>query len=279
MNPNTRVVICCYEGDAHQMHPPLYNHHECPVLVLSPEDSRAETTWAPFRFGGKRAYTGQDSLDRQVRHLQIMLEYPEEFFLIHDSDSVCLDAELPAYLYEQPNVVWSNQVFDDIPDHQGFFGDWPHVAFQPPYFLSRKTIERILAVADDPRCKASPMMPFIDFFMVQLTMVAGLEWKRFPECISFGICADPRKKLERAVAETYKANTALALNAVRHEGVSIIHSVKDPHVAEALYVARRQFLGDLDAKPRLFEASHVGPGQVHPLYTRRRSGGGPGLKA
>jgi hypothetical protein len=236
------------------MHLPLYTHHECPVTVLSPEDSRAEIDYpgVECRFGGLRAYIGQASLDRQIEHLKILLTYPENHFLIHDSDSVCLDAKLPGYLYAEPDVVWSNQVFDNILEHQPYFpSDWPHVAFQPPYFLSRQTIEKMIAVKDHPFCKASPCMPFIDFFMVQLTMVAGLTWRRFPDCLSFGICADPHKKLDSRQQTMYSRNTLMALNAVRNEGVQIIHSVKDPKIAEDLYVARQQFLGTHDAKPRL----------------------------
>ena len=261
MNPDTRIAICCYEGDAHQMRLPLYTHHECPLTILSPTDSRAEFPGVDCQFGGLRAYIGQPSLDRQVEHLKILLSYPENYFIIHDSDSVCLDPKLPDYLYAEPDIVWSNQVFDNIPEHQEHFpSDWPHVAFQPPYFLSRKTIEAMLAVTDHPFCKASPCMPFIDFFMVQLTMVAGLKWKRFPDCMSFGICADPLKPFDAHRAQMYSRNTVMALNAVRNNGVQIVHSVKDPKIAEDLYVARRQYLGDHEAKPRevLFLCQVVG---------------------
>lgn len=282
MNPDTRIAICCYEGDAHQMNLPLYTHHECPLTILSPEDSHADIPGYDCQFAGLKGYIGQVSLDRQVAHLTKLLSFPENHFMIHDSDSVCLDAELPAYLYAEPNVVWSNQVFDNIEDHQLHFPEgWPHVAFQPPYFLSRTTIEKMLAVAQDPRCKASPMMPFIDFFMVQLTMVAGLEWKRFPDCISFGICGDPLKDLNPRQRQQYVRNTAMALNAVRNEGVQIIHSVKDPVVAESLYVARRKYLGDHNASPRFIPAQVVGGSAISQEMIRRRQQRGPnvGLKA
>lgn len=253
MNPSTRVSIHCYAGDAHQMFLPLYAHHECPFTVISPEDSRAEIEGVDCQFAGLKGYIGQVSLDRQIAQMKLLLATPENHFLMHDSDSVCLDAKLPDYLYAEPDVVWSNQVFDNIPEHQPYIPEgWPKVAFQPPYFLSRATMEKMVAVAEDPRCQASPCMPFIDFFMVQLTMVAGLEWRRFPDCMSFGICADPLKKgrLEQKAVTMYTRNTHMALNVVRNEGVQIIHSVKDPEIAEKLYVARRQYLGDHDASPR-----------------------------
>src|ERR1035437_3832925 len=187
MNENTRIVICCFAGDQVQVIRALGNYlqHGCPVVVLSPEDSKAEIRYPGIenRFAGKRAYIGQESLDRQRLHLQELLTFPEKFFLIHDSDSICLSPELPRCLYDEPDLVWSNLVNDDIPEHQVTFPvGWPHVAFQPPYFLSRGTIEKMLAVAD--RIVANPMLPFIDFYMVQLTVEAGLSYRRFPHCVS-----------------------------------------------------------------------------------------------
>lgn len=261
MNPHTRVIICCYEGDQHQIYVPAYTHHGCPVTVLSPEDSQANVPGVENRYGGKRAYIGQESLDRQREHLKIMLTYPEDFFLCHDSDSLCLDAKIPDYLYAEPDLVWSNQVFDNIPEHQGQFGDWPHVAFQPPYFLSRKTIEAMLAVADDPRVKASPVMPFIDFYMVQLTMVAGLPWRRFLDAISCGITADPRKRgiIDPRLARTYAQNTEMVMNSVLHHGAVILHSVKDPDAAAMFLQARQHYLvGNPNPVPQITQAPVVG---------------------
>jgi hypothetical protein len=226
MNKDTRVAVCCYAGDQHQVVGNLnaYLHHGCPVTILSPEDSQVVINHDSVtnRFGGKRAYIGQDSLDREAEHLRLLLEFPENHFLIHDSDSVSLDAKIPDYLYAEPDILWNNQVNDPIPDHQAFFPDsWPHVAFQAPYFLSRKTIEALLAVKDDPRCKASPMMPFIDFYMVQLAYTAGVPWKRYPDCV----CCGP----------------GLALGLISHN-ISIYHGIKDPKLVTALVGARRRFL-------------------------------------
>jgi hypothetical protein len=231
MNPDTRIAVCCYEGDQHQVRNNLnvYLHHGCPVTVLSPEDSPVDSSTILMsvfpdidcRFGGKRAYIGQTSLDRERRHLEILLEYPENHFLIHDADSVCLDPVIPQYLYDEPDIVWSNQVDDAIPQHQASFPEgWPHVAFQPPYFLSRKTIGRMLAVADDPRCVASPMMPFIDYYMVQLTMVAGLPWRRFMDCLSYSI--------------RYPVRGPAAI-----PGAVMVHSVRDPRAVQMLLEMRK----------------------------------------
>jgi hypothetical protein len=280
MNPDTRVVICCYAGDAHQLYMPAYLHHGCPVTILSPEDSPVTSILSgaasvDFRSAGKRAYIGQDSLDRQLEHLKLMLTYPENYFLIHDSDSLMLDPKIPDYLYAEPDHVWSNQVFDAIPEHQPFFPHgWPHVAFQPPYFLSRKTVEAMIAVADHPFCQASPCMPFIDFYMVQLTTVAGLSWRRFNDCISCQITADPRlSEIPSHLVGHYASGLELATRAVRDSGANILHSVKDPGAAKYFLELRQHYLSKSpDAPPRFRPAPRIGGGRIIPAD-------GPGLKA
>lgn len=242
MNPNTRVIVCCYAGDQHQIFVPAYTHHGCPVTVLSPEDSPANVPGVENRHGGLRAHVGKVSLDRQIAHLRIMLEYPEEFFFIHDSDSVCLDPVIPSYLYAEPNIVWANQVNDEIPEHEPFFpAGWPHIALQPPYFLSRTTIERMLAVVDDPLCAASPCMPFIDFYMVQLTMTAGLQWLRFLDGLSFPIAIDPRQTPDLRQRRAFEHGHRLAKNAVLNEGACILHAIKDPSVVAEFIGFRAQW--------------------------------------
>ena len=234
MNEDTRVGVCCYAGDGDQVlaNLGLYLHHGCPVTILSPEDSKVEIQHPGVvnRFGGKRAHVGQDSLDRERRHLEILLEFPEKYFMIHDADSVCLDPKFPDYLYAEPDLVWSNQVNNTLREHQPYFPKgWPHIAFQPPYFLSRKTIEALLAVADDPQCVASPMMPFIDHYMLQLTYTAGLPWKRLVGCVA--------------------CQPHLARELVRR-GVSIFHGIKDTKDMYALLDARRLYLaGKLPPAP------------------------------
>ncbi len=236
MNEDTRIGICCYAGDQHYVIKALDNYlqHQCPVVVLSPEDSKAEIRYPGIenRFGGKRAYIGQDSLDRQRIHLQLLLEFPEHHFLIHDADSICLSPELPRYLYDEPYHVWSNLVNDNIPEHLAEFNTrpgWPHVAFQPPYFLHRETIEKMLAVADRPEAKASPTMPFIDFYMVQLTMLAGLSYRRFPHCVS---CSDHPSLLGHEIMA----------NQVREDGAIFVHSVKRPEIYQKLLADRQTYL-------------------------------------
>lgn len=280
MNEDTRVIVCCYDGDMHQLYTPAYEHHDCPITILSPTDAPAVLDGFDCKFGGKRAYIGQDSLDRQIEHFKIMLTYPENFFLCHDSDSYLLDAKIPDYLYSDPDVVWSNQINDAIPEHKSqFLHGWPHVAFQPPYFLSRKSIEAMVAVASDPHCVASPISPFIDFFMVQLTMVAGLRWRRFLDCVSCCIAADPRQAstLSADRLTTYSMGHQIGLNAVR-DGATVIHSVKDPAVVQEFLQERLRFVsGHPNTEPRVTPPPYVGgPPRRRPRFLNQ---GTEGLKA
>ena len=230
MNEDTRVAVCCYAGDQDRViaNLDLYLHHECPIAILSPEDSKVEIHHPGIvnRFGGKRGHVGPHTLDRERQHLEILLEFPEKYFMIHDADSICLDPKFPAYVYAEPDLVWSNQVNDTMRQHQAAFPQgWPHVAFQPPYFLSRKTIAAMLAVAD--QIIASPMMPFIDYYMVQLTCTAGLPWKRFENCA----CRRP----------------PMAFDLVRR-GVSILHGIRSPKDAHTLMDMRRDYLAGTGRK-------------------------------
>lgn len=235
MNPDTRVAVCCYAGDAHQVITmlDLYMHHECPVTVFSPEDSRADIRYPGVDnlFGGKRAYVGQDCLDRMRIHLAMLLDYPEEHFLIHDSDSICLSPELPAALYAEPDMLWSNQVSNDIPEQQpGFPPDIPHIAFQPPWFLSRKTIGAILASGAPV---VNPILPFIDYWLVEAAVRSGIPWCSLPNTVSADLSRDTPTTVE---------TSARVMNAVRNEGLIFLHSIKGAEFAAPYIQARAQYV-------------------------------------
>jgi hypothetical protein len=194
MNPDTRVAICCYQGDAHQVLElmPFYQHHECPITILSPEDSPVLLP-APLdcRMGGKRCYIGWDGIERMKAHLRILInETSENFFLINDADSFCITPELPAYLYAEPDVLWTSVFPNDIPEQQpGFAEGMPHVAFHPPWFLSRGVIEKLLAVGDD--VQPNEFLPFIDYWMLEAAVKAGITWKSFEQSMSLPTNSDP----------------------------------------------------------------------------------------
>jgi hypothetical protein len=222
MNENTLVVACGYAGDAHQVRQnmPLYVHHECPVVVMSPEDSPIDITTdnVKSRHLGKRAYIGAESLERQRLHLEAALEYKADHFLFNDSDSFCLSTKIPDYLYREPDVVWSNLVIDDVHTHQRPKDyTFPQIAFQPPYFLSRKTIEKMLAVAKS--IVVDPITPFIDHYMVQLAVAANLPYRGFADGVSCGTTV-PETGLPHTIGSTIVGDH------IKDRGACMIHSVK-----------------------------------------------------
>lgn len=247
MNNDTRVSVHCYEGDGHQVRDALhlFTHHKCPVTVLSPIDSRVTIEGVDCRYAGYREGSvitrhidGRDRIitagrianERQRAQMQTLLEYPEKFFLMNDADSMCLSPELPAYLYNEPDIVWANVAHDPLPDNQpGYPPGFPRLALQPPYFLSRRTIEVMLAVAD--QVEPNPTIPWIDHYMLQLAVAAKLVWKGFPDCVSSDL-------------DRYPGNLEWAQVQVRHLGRIFVHSAKSIESWGPLAHAHNQFLAD-----------------------------------
>lgn len=196
MNENTLLAGFGYAGDAKQIEIllPVWEHHQVPIVVMSPIDSPIETMKGHIcKQEGLRAYIGQKSLDRQWMQMRTILEFndasgkPFEWFLFNDSDSLVLTPELPKYLYEDQDTVWSNEVDDFRRPGQSWQGGppWPldyHkglplIAQQPPYFMHRSACQRMVNIASS--IKMCPITPFIDWYMVQLTVKAGLKHKPF----------------------------------------------------------------------------------------------------
>lgn len=198
MNENTLVSVHGYSGDLHQIRMMLhyYLHHHCPVVVCAPDDAPITPPVLSHRpeiryiNAGKRAYVGPVSLERQAIHLQKLLEAgPYQWFLMNDSDSVCLSPKLPDYLYGATGVLWSNIVSDEMhPREPGY--PYPRLAFQPPYFASRDVLEKLVAIA--PHVEANPRTPFIDWCMMAWAVRAGVPFKSFPDGMSVPTNEDNR---------------------------------------------------------------------------------------
>ncbi len=225
MHPFTLVSVHGYAGDLHQIRwlLPYYLHHRTHVVICAPEDSPitpAQLSNRPeIRYinAGRRAYVGQLSLDRQAIHLQKLLEAgPYQWFLMNDSDSVCLSPRLPDYLFSDPGKVWSNIVSDECHPRAANY-PFPRLAFQPPYFMSRHCVEQLVAIA--PKVPADvdgiePRTPFLDWAMMSWSVRAGLRYQSFPDGVS---CPSNHEN---------KASCDAMSNAVQNEGKIFIHSVK-----------------------------------------------------
>lgn len=220
------VTVHGYAGDAHQIEGlmPMYTHHNYPVVIVSPEDSKIEKM-GPHSciFAGKRAYIGQDSWDRQYLQMKALLQFPQEWFLLNDSDSFCLNPDLPDYLFEDENIVWSNEVEDFRKPGQNweqykpiphdYHAGYPIIAMQPPYFLSRKALQKIVDTCEG--LVACPITPFIDWWWIPAVYKAGLKHKCFLNCVS---CESKSQTGQRWMRRRII------------EGAEFIHSVKSQRI-------------------------------------------------
>lgn len=178
MNENTVVSVHCYAGDEELVRRAMLIHcaHGCPVIVLSPEDSPVviQPHWAKHL--GKRAYIGADSWTRQHEHLKYLLTFPHKYFLLNDADSFCVSARIPKQLYlEADNTLWSNEVAEPRPHASPY----PKIAAQPPYFLTRDSIQRMLEAS--ARVPVHEITPYLDYAMLAWACEAGLQHRAFTE--------------------------------------------------------------------------------------------------
>lgn len=231
-NPDTLVSVHGYAGDVHQVRNamPYYVHHKCPVVVLSPTDApiikQNIGSWAgvEYKQAGLRAYIGQASLDRQLEHLKILLTYPQNWFLMNDADSVCLSPRLPDYLYKEPGIFWANIVSDMMHQRPPEYS-LPRVALQPPYFLHRSALEKIVAVA--PGIPAEPQTPFIDWCLMAWALGAGVPWKNFQD--HDGVSCP---------TASYEPGCLAMEDAIKHHRAVFLHSIKTKEVLVRMAYAR-----------------------------------------
>lgn len=175
---NTIVAVCCYAGDRDLVERamPVHLAHGCSVVILSPKDSAVEFPGILCHKVGRRAYIGPDSLHRQLQYFKVLLEYPHEYFLLNDADSFCVSAKIPDRLYaECDGVVWSNEVGEPRPH----VSPYPKIAMQPPYFLHRSSMEKMLKVGHS--LNVHPITPYVDWFMLAMACEAGLKHRPFTD--------------------------------------------------------------------------------------------------
>jgi hypothetical protein len=226
MNENTLVSVHGYAGDAHQIRAfmPAHEAHGCPIVIVSPDDSRIDNLSPHLcRFAGKREYIGVESLKRQVAHMKVLLEYPFEYFLANDADSFVVTPVIPRYVYQE-DVLWSNEVSDMCHKRPDSY-KLPRLACQPPYFFSRRILERMVAAAETFNFEGH-QTPFIDWLMMALPESAGIPHKGFRDGVS---CPS---------TDAHSRN--VMLNAVLREGRVFVHSVKSAQVYRMMMWARLQ---------------------------------------
>lgn len=177
-NPSTLVAVFCYQGDADLVRRalPIHCAHGCPVIILSPADSPVSIAPHICAALGKRAYIGADSWTRQHEHLKYLLTFPHSYFLLNDADSFCVSATIDRRLYEQAtDTLWSNEVNEPRPHASPY----PKIAAQPPYFLTRQSIQKMLDAS--ARVPVHPITPYLDYAMLAWACEAGLQHRAFTE--------------------------------------------------------------------------------------------------
>ena len=228
MNEHTLVAVAGYTGDAHQIRAflPVYEHHQCPVIITSPEDSPI-TEMGPHicRSKGLRAYIGIESLRRQVLHFEVLLSYPWRYCLFNDSDSACLSPEIPRYVYES-DVLWSNEVSDMCHQRPATY-KLPRLAFQPPYFMSRNVMTQMWRSA-----KTHPVTdlqtPYIDWVMMFIAHSGKIPHLGYRNGAS-------------APTNNYEPGRAMMRELVKDHGIVFVHSIKTGEVMNELVECRKQF--------------------------------------
>ncbi len=240
MNPDTLVAVSAYAGDKHQVENnlPLYKHHGCPVLILSPEDAPITSVsdkTVHCQWFGKAGWAGKQTLERHVLFLRALLTFPHSYFLFHDADSICLSPRISPYLYGESGTFWSNMVQDLNPGPSLL----PKVALQPPYFCHRRLIQLQLDnLGNLPTSYYADVGPSdegrlpvptdcIDHFVLQLAHGSGQPYKSYLDGASF------------ETASPHGLETMSEL--VRVHGRIFVHSVKTLPVLDRLRVEHQRY--------------------------------------
>lgn len=237
MNSNTLVAVSAYSGDLPQVQAlaPCYVHHGCPVVVMSPLNApikHEDVPWAAsVVHAGKKCWAGPEAIERHGLFLRELLKFPQQFFLFNDSDSLCLSPEFPRYLYDQPEVAFSNEVLDTNPGPSLL----PKIALQPSYWFSRRVLERLVEVIDRPAPSYTCPTPHGDMpvptlcpdhLHLQLVYAARLHHKNFSDGASF-------ETVSRHGLETMAHH-------VRDQKKNFVHSVKSAAVLDRLLAERNR---------------------------------------
>jgi hypothetical protein len=164
------------------------------------------------------------SLERQIAQLRVLLEYPFEWFLANDSDSLCISPKIPEYLYQEPDVLWSNLVPDTMHVRKADY-TWPRLAAQPPYFMHRGIVERLVEVA--PHVESDKQTEFIDWAMMAWAVAANIKLKNYRDGVS---CPTSDHHSRQHM-----------VNCISLAGAVMLHSVKLPQSLQAMVSARHQW--------------------------------------
>ena len=256
MTPKLTVAIFAYQGDANQIDNlwPAHVQHKAPIVIFSPEDSPVHRNGAWCRTGGRRAYIGPESLERQWIHLNLLLEFDSDWYLLNDADSCLLSPGLPDYIKSCPDAIWSNKVPDDIHQRHPTY-PLPRFALQPPYVLSRYALERLVSKGQfDIRDTKTfgqygtengwIQTPYIDWYMMALACYTDVPMRGFLDGAS---CPTSECPVGSSTPGQHHLGYTTMRGLVRNHGVRFVHSIKARDVFDDLCKDRTAYLASRKA--------------------------------
>jgi hypothetical protein len=113
---------------------------------------------------------------------------------------------------------------------------------QPPYFMHRDAMQKILSAADKPEVRAHEITPYIDWWMVAISEESGTEHRTFPDGASFPAWRRNAISETQQLGHDFKheyiedgviAGDQFMLDRVR-DGAIFLHSIKHPEVMDTL---------------------------------------------
>jgi hypothetical protein len=241
MNPDTLVAVSCYAGDKNRVLQGLdvWLAHECPVVLLSPADA---PVWVDHprvvrRSAGHRGVQGQAHLDRWDEYFRMLLEFPQNNFLICDSDSFCLSPKLPDRFYQGPDTFWSFH----HPEGRPHTSPYPKVAYQSPMFISRANLEKLMSV-DRAKVPAHPITPFQDWYLVALACESGVLCKHNEDGASYMGWNGAVGQIEGEfrMGPEWRGEDRMVSDVLA--GTIFVHSVRHAMVLARLLQARRDYV-------------------------------------
>ena len=227
----------------------LWEHHGLPVVVLSPTDKPCIVEGMACAQVGRDQHAGPISIERWQRMLEWCLRQPYDYFFLTESDAVCLEPELPLWLWGIHSCdlrFWSNEMPDNAaPPRQQFY-------CIAPYFFHRSLAQRILNISQLVPCGE----PQHGDRWIGLMLEAGsIPHQKFSPGIGCGTL-DPVNRRD-------EFQQVLAV--VRSQGAPFIHGIKTPEVRDALVRAYADWKADTSrnrsrrifAPPRYFDRDKV----------------------
>lgn len=117
-------------------HLPFWRRHGCRVVVSSPRNSFCDVPGVECVAHGTEGHVGPGSLDRWKETMLWLAGQDHSFFLMHESDSICLEDEIPLRYYTQSDTFFSNEAADNaVPPVQQVF-------CVAPWFFSHTVLQR-----------------------------------------------------------------------------------------------------------------------------------------